>query len=94
MKPWSKNLPADDSTLPIPACERSLNRHLYTCKKSVKSEALVLSASGGAAIETTDDPEYPYAMRGVFDITAKCEQDWCCRRFNGTVSDIIVYSSE
>ena len=80
------NLPVDSSLSPIPMDERGSNRHLYTCPKPDKLEPMVLSDSESPSVmELTDS--YDFALKAVYDLSAKQSADWCVKRFDGFVSN-------
>ena len=78
----------------IPDAERLPNKHLYTCKKELKRQPLVVHVGEtfdpvrGHLSVPVDDYGYGYTLKGVFDSSLKTETEWSMRRFESAVSSI------
>ena len=82
MEPLSKsrNYIVGESYAIVPESEYSPNRHLYTCQKKPQIEPLICTkASVGMDVSGHSD-SYSYALKGVSDLTVKCDEDWVVRR--------------
>ena len=78
----------------IPDADRLPNKHLYTCKKELKRQPLVVHVGEtfdpvrGHLSVPVDDYGYGYTLKGVFDSSLKTETEWSMRRFESAVSFI------
>ena len=82
----SQNVRIYESSIAVPEAELSPNRHLYTATKRVAVDPLVCSrATDGIYALGPSDP-YSYALKGVFELSQKTDDDWVIRRFFSPVS--------
>lgn len=77
---------------PIPAADRLTNKHLYTCKKAVKREPLIVrigepfdGVRGHLSIPV-DEYGFGYTVKGVLDSSLKSDDGWSLRQFESVVS--------
>ena len=80
-----QRMKVDESYIPFAPSQFTSNRHLYTCSKPIKTEPLMVSDSG-LSLDQPFSESFPYAMKSVYDLSAKCSEDWVARRFMGLVS--------
>ena len=90
----SRNVCVDESYVAVPLSELDPNKHLYTCSRKPVIDPLVCTRTLDEKLPPEIGPqdEFSYAIRGVCDLSLKCDSDWIFRRFESPVSSFLFSS--